>query len=214
LDEAVRLHDLAVTRQAAGKLQEALPLCRQALAIMEHAIGPHHPDVANILNTWAGMYEELGESAEAERLAQRSVAMIEEVTGGTEMEVLQVQSLGMLAEIYRMQGRYAEAEPLYQQALAIKKKVLGPEHPDMAMTLNNLAVLYKSAGKYAKAEPLYRHALAIFEAALGPTHPKAITCRQNYAELLREKWRQAKAAALESHPRKARPSRAHRSKET
>lgn len=93
LDDAVRPHDLAVSRQAEGRLQEAVPLCRQALALVERAVGPHHPDVANILNTLAGIYEDLGDYAEAVRLSQRSVAMMEEVTGSIEMEVLRVQSL-------------------------------------------------------------------------------------------------------------------------
>ena len=92
-DDAVRLHDLAVSRQAEGRLQEAVPLCGQGLALVEHAVGPHHPDVANILNTLAGVYENLGDYAEAERLSRRSVAMMKEVTGNIEMEVIRVQSL-------------------------------------------------------------------------------------------------------------------------
>jgi tetratricopeptide (TPR) repeat protein len=150
LDDTVRLHDLAVSRQAEGRLQEAVPLCRQALALVERAVGPHHPDVANILDTLTGIYEDLGDYAEAVRLSQRSVAMMEEVTGSIEMEVLRVQSLCTLAGIYRVQGRSSEAERLYRRALTIKEKVLGPNHADMAMTLYNLAVLYKNAGEYEK----------------------------------------------------------------
>ncbi len=36
---------------------------------------------------------------------------------------------------------YAEAEPLYQRSLEILKMTLGPEHPDVAVSLNNLAGL-------------------------------------------------------------------------
>jgi tetratricopeptide (TPR) repeat protein len=171
LDDAVRLHDLAVSRQAKGRPQEAVPLCRQALHLMEGAVGPHHPDVANILNTLAGLYEALGDYAEAERPAQRSMAIMEEVTGSCELAVFLVQSLGTLAGIYRVQGRYTEAEPLYRRALTIFERVYGPDHYEVAVTCNNLA-------------------------ALGPTHPKVRTCRQNYAQLLREKTRQAGAMAL------------------
>ncbi len=53
---------------------------------------------------------------------------------------------------YRAQ--YGEAEPLYQRAIAINEKALGPEHPDLAIYLNNLATLYKEQGKYGEAEPL------------------------------------------------------------
>ena len=41
-------------------------------------------------------------------------------------------SLNNLAEVYRLQGRYAEAKPLYKRSLAIREKTLGPEHPELA----------------------------------------------------------------------------------
>jgi Tetratricopeptide repeat len=40
--------------------------------------------------------------------------------------------------LYRRQGRYDEAEPLYRRSLALIEKALGPERPDVG-TLNNLA---------------------------------------------------------------------------
>jgi len=49
-------------------------------------------------------------------------------------------SLNNLAEIYRAQGRYAEAEPLYQQALAIDEKALGPDHPEVANSVFSVFV--------------------------------------------------------------------------
>jgi len=36
-------------------------------------------------------------------------------------------SVNNLAHLYHLQGRYAEAEPLYQRALAIDKNALGPD---------------------------------------------------------------------------------------
>jgi hypothetical protein len=38
------------------------------------------------------------------------------------------------------------AQPLFERAIAIREKVLGPEHPYTAQTLNNLAVLLKDQG--------------------------------------------------------------------
>ena len=59
------------------------------------------------------------------------------------------------------QGRYKEAEPLYLQALEIRKKQLGTDHPKTANSLNNLAKLYKTQGRYQEAEPLYLQAIEI-----------------------------------------------------
>ena len=50
-------------------------------------------------------------------------------------------SLNDLAFLYGTQGRYADAEPLYKRSLVIREKALGPEHPDVALSLNNLANL-------------------------------------------------------------------------
>ena len=82
-----------------------------------------------------------------------------------------------------MQGRYEKAEPLYQRALEIREAQLGPEHPDVATSLNNLAELYRLQGRYEEAEPLYQRALGIFEAQLGPEHPNTVTVRENLETL-------------------------------
>ena len=70
-------------------------------------------------------------------------------------------SLNNLADLYQAQGRYADAEPLYQAVVGDMGKSLGPDHPDVAQSLNNLAVLYNNQGRYADAEPLFKRSLAI-----------------------------------------------------
>jgi tetratricopeptide (TPR) repeat protein len=59
---------------------------------------------------------------------------------------------------------YAEAEPLMRRALAIDKKTYGPDHPNVAIRLNNLAQLLQDTGRLTEAETLMRQALAIDEA--------------------------------------------------
>jgi tetratricopeptide (TPR) repeat protein len=73
--------------------------------------------------------------------------------------------LNSLAELYRAQGRYADAEPLFTRSLAIFEKALGPNHPFVGTSLNSLAALYQAQGRTAEAEPLYMRALAIAEKA-------------------------------------------------
>ncbi len=92
-------------------------------------------------------------------------------------------SLDRLARAYKIQGRYGEAEPLYVEALEIKKVELGDRHPSTATSLNNLAVLYESQGRYSEAEPLYVEALEISKAELGDRHPNTATSLNNLAWL-------------------------------
>ena len=60
--------------------------------------------------------------------------------------------------IVRSLGRYAEAERR-TSVRAPSARQYGPDHPEVAQTLNNLGVLYASQGRYDEAEPLYRRAL-------------------------------------------------------
>jgi Tfp pilus assembly protein PilF len=77
------------------------------------------------------------------------------------------------------------------------EKALGPDHPDVAASLNNLAMLYDTQGNYDKAEPFYKRSLAIVEKALGPAHPKVATSLENVAVMYRKMKRDGEASVLE-----------------
>ncbi len=80
-------------------------------------------------------------------------------------------------------NRLAEAEPLMRRALAIDEKSYGPDHPNVAIRLNNLAMLLQATNRLAEAEPLMRRALSILETSLGPDHPNTVIVRDNLAAL-------------------------------
>lgn len=92
-------------------------------------------------------------------------------------------AMNNLAEHYRSQKKYAEAESLYKQALIIWEKSYGSEHPYVAAVLSNMALLYKTQKRYAEAEPLYKRALTIQEKIYGPEHPYVATTLGNLAEI-------------------------------
>ena len=76
-----------------------------------------------------------------------------------------------MAELYRAQGRYAEAEPLARRALALLEAAFGSHHPDVTKALNILALVHVAQGQHAAAEPLFLRVFASREGALGPGHP-------------------------------------------
>ncbi len=84
-----------------------------------------------------------------------------------------------LAYLYKSQGRYSEAEPLYLEALEMRKRLFTGDHPNVASSLNNLAGLYYSQGRYSEAELLYLDALAMSERVQGTNHPNTIIFRNN-----------------------------------
>jgi tetratricopeptide (TPR) repeat protein len=93
-------------------------------------------------------------------------------------------------------ARFSDAEPLHQRALAIRERALGPDHPDVAESVNNLAVLYYHQGKYAEAVLLSQRALAITEKALGPEHLIVATHLNNLASLYDKQGKYAVALPL------------------
>ena len=52
------------------------------------------------------------------------------------------------------QGKLAEAEPLMQETLRVKRETLGDRHALTLTSASNLATLLQDQGKLADAEPL------------------------------------------------------------
>ena len=59
-----------------------------------------------------------------------------------------------LAALYYEQGKYAEAESLYQRALRIREQALGPDHPYTREVVRNYAMLLREMGRESEATQL------------------------------------------------------------
>lgn len=66
-----------------------------------------------------------------------------------------------LAECYRLQGKFAEAFPLYQQALSIKEKVLAPDDAELEPELQSLAEVCSLQGKKSEAREIEKRLKSI-----------------------------------------------------
>ncbi len=60
----------------------------------------------------------------------------------------------ILARLYRAQGKYEQAEPLYQRSLAICEQQLGPLHPHTQIFRRNYVALLRTMGRDAEAGAL------------------------------------------------------------
>jgi len=101
-----------------------------------------------------------------------------------------------IGNLYYSNGCYREAEPLFKQALEIRRKIYGEYHPDVAKSLNNLAVLYSEEGRYAQAEPLHKQSLEIRRKIYGEYHPDVAKSLNNLAVLYDKEGRNDEAEAL------------------
>ena len=119
------------------------------------------------------------------------------MAGAEEGDIAEAQRLNSQVSQDYAAGRYQQAIPLAQRALAIAEKATGAEHPvTTVISLSNLARLYRATGTYTKAEPLYQRALDIAEKALGPDHPTTAAALNNLATLYDATGAYAKAEPL------------------
>jgi tetratricopeptide (TPR) repeat protein len=90
-------------------------------------------------------------------------------------------------------GKYAQAVPLLQRVLDLRRRHFGEEHHEVAAALNDLAFFLAQSGRYREAEPLYRRALTIFRNILGEAHPTLAASYNNIGANLRDQGRAAEA---------------------
>jgi tetratricopeptide (TPR) repeat protein len=89
------------------------------------------------------------------------------------------------------------ASALLSQALAVRRRVLPPNHPDLAMSLGALAGYHDKHGDRERSRALYQQALAVFRDPAARHHPRAVTLMNDYASLLGEMNKHAEAEALQ-----------------
>ncbi|HEY9711931.1 MAG TPA: tetratricopeptide repeat protein, partial [Chroococcales cyanobacterium] len=66
-----------------------------------------------------------------------------------------------LAMLYKMQGKYAEAEPLYRQAIDILKVGIGSDHPEFQNILAHYAEVLRQTGRADEATRLTAEAMQV-----------------------------------------------------
>ena len=95
------------------------------------------------------------------------------------------ESLNELGDIERYRGRLAEAEPMLNRALELRRKKFGGAHTKVAQTINNLALVFDEQGKLEEAEATHREALRI-RRGLRPKDPGISNSLSNLGITLRK----------------------------
>ncbi|KAL6890819.1 hypothetical protein GGI43DRAFT_425308 [Trichoderma evansii] len=101
-------------------------------------------------------------------------------------------SMNNLASIYRIQGRWKEAEKLVveiedrrKEAMEKARGEISEDTRSVLATQANLASIYKAQGRYEAAEGLQLSALIGCEIEFGDSHPQTLTNRSNLASIYR-----------------------------
>ncbi|EIJ44241.1 tetratricopeptide repeat protein [Beggiatoa alba B18LD] len=171
------LNALASLSYQLGRYPQAQHFYQRLLSLQEI----HQQPVLATLEALAELaFTRFKDLSTAQKLYERVLTL--QTVDGESLAV--TNTLNLLGLIAFQQQDYAKAEPLYQQALALREKLLGREHADVAVSLNNLAKLYATQGQYEKAKPLYIKAITILEQQEIPNNPILRKVKENLQNLL------------------------------
>jgi tetratricopeptide (TPR) repeat protein len=104
--------------------------------------------------------------------------------------------LNHLATVYQREQQWALAKQSYERALEIDRRVLGDEHPRLAIYLSNLAIVAQNMGDLRQAESLCLEAIERNVRAYGDRHPETAAAKGNYGLLLQREGRLNEAEPL------------------
>ncbi|CAI6331911.1 unnamed protein product [Periconia digitata] len=115
------------------------------------------------------------------------------------ISVMQEKSLSMadnmasLALTYISQDLWTQAEVLEEQVTEARKEVLGSEHPDTLVSINQLGVIFASQGKNEDAKSMYQQALQGRIKVLGAEHPNTLASMTSLAAIYKDlgQWEEA-----------------------
>ena len=175
-----------------GKLDEAAPLCREALAGRRRALGDSHVDTLSAITDYASLLWSQGKLDEAAPLFREALEGMRRTRGDEHPHTL--TAVSNFANVMRTQGRLDEAASLFHEAIEVQRRTLGDAHASTLRAVGNLAAVLFDQGKFDEALPFSREALEGRRRALGDAHPETLASLMGFAELLRKLGRLDEAA--------------------
>ena len=128
--------------------------------------------------------------ADAHRWATAAESVLNRMGGH---DLLRAWLLNDLGAVSGQQGNKEAALHQNLEALALKKKVLGNRHPDVALSETNLATALLGLGRNEEALAHIDAAISISEEGLGTAHPDVALPLNNRGEILKLLGRYAEA---------------------
>jgi tetratricopeptide (TPR) repeat protein/predicted Ser/Thr protein kinase len=175
------------------RLKEARLVARLAHATVDHlgnkARAQRLEQAEGLLATSDGQYREGLEHY------KRALA-IEEQRNGDKNPRGRAELINSMGNAAHRLGDMAEARALFEQAIALYDRELGPDNAGSAGSMSNLAYVANEEGKPAEAEALARRTLALYEKQFGPKNRRLMPSLLALAHALNSQGRADEALAV------------------
>ena len=144
-----------------GKTTQAIRLWELLVRWGEVNLGKENPGLATALINLAELYMRAENPSKAIPLLERAVSIDMKVKGENNLDL--AGSLSDLAMAYLDIGRIEEADAAMSRSLQIYRSALPPNHPTLAIALNNEGQIHKGQGYYDTAIESFKRSILITE---------------------------------------------------
>jgi eukaryotic-like serine/threonine-protein kinase len=196
VERAVALHDLGSLASARGDHARAASLLAEAQALRRAHLPVPHADLVRTLALQGFNEIELGDFEKAEAVLGEAVTLGRQLplTVGEAGAVW--QALNNMGRLRSEQSRYRDAEPLLREALEVRRRVFGNDHPAVGTTLDQLAEVLRLDGKLPESEAMFREAIEHGRRILGDDHPTIANRLGNLANVVGNQGRPGEAIEI------------------
>jgi len=185
---AVTLHQLASIAIYRGNLDAAVDYNRRALSLRVRALGANDSLTGYSRLLLGAALRRQGHLDDAEREFRAGLAVSERALGPDDPQAA-IAALLIAYVLDEDEARYAEAEPLYRRALAIRRKAFGDAHPMVAQAIGDLSEFLLRRGDTAQGLALSQQRLVILRHAYGDDHPVIAAATARVANVFYEAHR-------------------------
>ncbi|KAJ7049644.1 hypothetical protein C8F01DRAFT_1349343 [Mycena amicta] len=168
---------------AGGLYRRAETLQSHVVTKSDSFLGAEHPDTIHAMANLAATYSRLGRYTDAQTMMEKSILT----------PFLQWQTL--LEATAAWDGTQMH-RPWNEKVLEQCTRLLGAEHPDTILAMENLAGTYNSLGRYTDAQTGMEKVLDQRTRLLGAEHPDTIRAMANHAAIYSSLGRDTDAQTL------------------
>lgn len=193
-----------VCGDSAGNFNDALEVGLSCRDVVRDHFGDKHPVFASTITNIALMYKSMGQTAEAIESYEFALQVYKESVG--EQHASFATTLHNLGSVYRTLSLSAKgmervdalhrALDCFDESLKIRRVILEPEHPDIALSLCNLGVIHWHNKQPEKAFATLEEAKAMLERKVGPSSALTALAMNNLAYVSKEARRYDDAIVL------------------
>ena len=168
------MRGLSAALHSLGRLEEAEEMNRREVRTSQELLGEEHMSTQKAIISLAGLLLDQGKGEEAEIVLRQTISLHQTSDPSPCGECERFLCLSSLANVFRKQQRYQEAEELGLSALKGFESLLGPNYSFTLDATRMYALTLLDNGKLDLAEKMVHRAFSGHEKLHGSGHPNTL----------------------------------------